>query len=122
MILPKTSNFFFNFKHQLLHIFLWDGQKKEMPYDQLAEESQNICLIFPWLAMCLINFSVNFKRQLLHIFPWVGQYQDMPYDQLAKESKNISFISSLVSYISVNMSVYEQYISFHKVILAAISP
>ena len=75
MILPKTGHFFFNFKHQLLHIFLWDGQNQDMPYDQLAEESQNICFIF-----------------------------------------------SLVSYMSVNISVYEQYISFHKVILAAISP
>ena len=46
VILPKTGHFFFNFKHQLLHIFQWDGQNQDIPYDQLEEESHNICLIF----------------------------------------------------------------------------
>ena len=75
MILPKTGHFFFNFKNQLLHIFLLDGKNQDMPYDEPAEESQNTCFIF-----------------------------------------------SFVCYMSVNMSVYEKYISFQNVILAAISP
>ena len=46
MILPKTGHFFFNFKLQLLHIFQWNGQNQDIPYDQLEEESHNICYIF----------------------------------------------------------------------------
>ena len=47
MMLPKTGYFFFNFKHQLPQIFLWDGQNQNIPYDQLQEENHNICFIFP---------------------------------------------------------------------------
>ncbi len=46
VILLKNGHFFFNFKHQLLLNFQWDGQNQDIPYDQLEEESQNICLIF----------------------------------------------------------------------------
>ena len=42
VILPKNGHFFFNFKHQLLHIFQWDGQNQDIPYDHLEEESHNI--------------------------------------------------------------------------------
>ena len=46
VILPKIGYSFFNFEQQLLHIFQWDGQNQDVPYDQFEEESQNICLIF----------------------------------------------------------------------------
>jgi len=48
VMLPKTGQFFFNFRHQLLHNFRWDGmgQNQDIPYDRLEEDSHNICLIF----------------------------------------------------------------------------
>ena len=60
MILPKTGYFFFNFKHQLLHIFQWDGQNQDIPYDQLEEESHNILSNFAIVSYMSVNLSVYF--------------------------------------------------------------
>ena len=60
MILPKTGHFFFNFKHQLLHIFQWVGQNQDISYDQLEEESHDIYLVF-FLSLLYICQSVSLQ-------------------------------------------------------------
>ena len=40
VILPKTGHFFFNFKHQLLHIFQWDGLSYSSAYGLVLWRSQ----------------------------------------------------------------------------------
>ena len=66
MILPKTGHFFFNFKYQLLHIFQWDGQNQDIPYDQLEEESHNILSNFAIVSYMSVNLSVYFLYSGAH--------------------------------------------------------
>ena len=72
MILPKTGHFFFNFKHQLLHIFQWDGQNQDIPYDQLEEESHNILSNFAIVSYMSVNLSVYFLYSGAHKNNLVG--------------------------------------------------
>ena len=68
----KNWSLFFNFKHQLLHIFYWNGQNQDIPYDQLEEESHNIWSNLAIVSYMSVNLSVYFLYSGAHKDNFVG--------------------------------------------------
>ena len=99
-ILKIVIHLFFNFEHQLLHIFQWDVQNHDIPHDQLEEESHNIWSNFAIVSCMSVNLSIYFSYSWAHkvilMSPRIQKIDRQIDRHIANLWKNETYIMTLL--------------------------